>query len=69
MTRRADFCKSLLLRSASRFLLYREGGATDAGLRRQAEDDAQSCRWTDPDVAPELAFFPPTFVDFFAAAR
>jgi hypothetical protein len=58
---------ALLLRSAARWSLWREGGERDTELRVAALEDVRRCRVTDPDVAPFADVFPPGFIAFFAS--
>jgi len=61
--------QSLLLRSASRYALYRIAGEQDAALRRQAAEDAAAARRADPSVSPDPEAFSPAFVEFFLRGR
>lgn len=56
---------AMLLRSAARWVLWREGGGQDEKLRDAAMADAGACRTTDPAVEPFADAFPPGFVAFF----
>jgi tetratricopeptide (TPR) repeat protein len=60
---------ALLLRAASRFGLYYEGGEADAGLREMAEDDVRSCRRFDTGITPDDGAFSPRFARFFSQTR
>ena len=60
--------QALLLRSASRYALYRIGGEQDAPLRRRAAEDAAAARRADPGLMPDPAAFSPAFVKFFRDA-
>jgi len=61
--------QSLLLRSASRYALYRMGGEQDVALRRQAAEDAAAARRADPSVTPDREAFSPAFLEFFRQSR
>jgi len=61
--------QSLLLRSASRYALYRVGGEQDAALRRQAAEDAAAARHADPSITPDREAFSPAFLEFFRQSR
>ncbi len=58
---------AMLLRSAARWTLWREGGERDPRLREAALADADACRRTDPAVEPFADAFPPGFVAFFGS--
>lgn len=59
----------LLLRSASRYALYRIAGEQDAALRHDAAQDAAAARRADPSVAPTDRDFSPAFQAFFREAH
>lgn len=60
---------ALLLRAASRYALYIEGGGKDERLREQANADVRACRRLDSKLSPDRAFFSPRFAEFFGEAR
>jgi hypothetical protein len=65
--RRAKVTAALLL-GAARYALYVQGGAKDDRLRRQALDDARSCRRLSPALRPDPAFFSPGFRELYRTA-
>ena len=62
--RRASVTAALLL-AAARYSLYLEGGEKDLGLRRQARENARTCRRLAPALSPDPKLFSPRFVEFF----
>jgi len=62
--RRAAVTAALLL-AAARYSLYLEGGEKDVKLRRQAGEDARTCRRLAPALNPDPRLFSPRFVQFF----
>lgn len=56
---------AMLLRSAARWSLWREGGQRDAQLHAEAVSDAGACIRMDPAVEPFVDAFPPGYVTFF----
>ena len=65
--RRAAVTAALLL-AAARYSLYLEGGERDLGLRRQARENARTCRRLAPALSPDPRLFSPRFVQFFRSA-
>jgi hypothetical protein len=62
--RRAAVTASLLL-AAARYSLYLQGGEKDPHLRRQAGENARTCRRLAPFLSPDPKLFSPRFVQFF----
>jgi hypothetical protein len=62
--RRATVTAALLL-AAARYSLYLAGGERDLGLRRQARENARTCRRLAPALSPDPKLFSPRFVEFF----
>ena len=58
-----------LLRGAARYALYLEGGGREAAVLDAARGDIRTCRRLDGTVAPDTAFFSPTFVALFQETR
>ncbi len=65
--RRAAVTGSLLL-AAARYSLYLQGGEKDPHLRRQAGENARTCRRLAPSLSPDPKLFSPRFVQFFRSA-
>lgn len=65
--RRAAVTASLLL-AAARYSLYLQGGEKDLHLRRQAGENARTCRRLAPSLSPDPKLFSPRFVQFFRSA-
>jgi type IV secretory pathway VirB10-like protein len=61
--------QALLLRSASRYALFRIGGEQDAPLLKRAAEDAAAARRADPSLMPDEKAFSPAFVKFFRESR
>lgn len=61
--------QALLLRSASRYALFRIGGEQDAPLLKRAAEDAAAARRADPSLMPDAKAFSPAFVKFFRDNR
>lgn len=57
--------QALLLRSASRYALFRIGGEQDAPLLKRAAEDAAAARRADSSLMPDEKAFSPAFVKFF----
>lgn len=65
--RRAKVTAALLL-GAARYALYVQRGAKDDRLRRQALDDARTCRRLAPALRPDAGFFSPGFRELYRTA-
>ena len=65
--RRAKVTAALLL-GAARYALFVQRGAKDDRLRRQALDDARTCRRLAPALRPDPAFFSPGFRELYRTA-
>ena len=65
--RRARVTAALLL-GAARYALFVQRGAKDDRLRRQALDDARTCRRLAPALRPDPAFFSPGFRELYRTA-
>jgi hypothetical protein len=61
--------QALLLRSASRYALFRVGAERDAELRRSAMADAAAARRADPALLPDRQAFSPAFLQFYRDAK
>ena len=54
-----------LFRAAASYAQFRAGGEKDEALRRRAAEAVAACRRADPSLAPDAAFFSPSFAEFF----
>ena len=54
-----------LFKAAAHYAQFRAGGEKDEGLRRRAAEAVSACRRADPSLAPDAAFFSPSFAEFF----
>lgn len=57
-----------LLTAAAYYAQFRAGGEKDEGLRRRAAEAVSACRSADPSLAPDAAFFSPSFAEFFRSS-
>jgi hypothetical protein len=58
-----------LVRGASIWLLYLEGGEKEAALRGRATEAVLACKQLDASVVPHAEFFAPSFVRFFSEVQ
>ncbi len=54
-----------LLKAAACYAQFKAGGERDQALRRRAAEAVSACRRADPSLAPDPAFFSPSFAEFF----
>jgi hypothetical protein len=62
LTDRAAVGEAALFRAASRYALYRSGGATDTALRALVDSDLREYRALRPNATPDPRVFPPGFI-------